>query len=62
MITLQTNEINIERDLKNKKEELDEIYVNKVNGILTRLKMTHLQGNEKNLKCLKKSRNTKSRK
>ena len=28
---------------------MDEIYGNKVNGILTRLKMTHLQGSEKNL-------------
>ena len=44
--TLQTDELNIARDLKKKKkkkEELDEIYGNKANGILTRLKMTHLQ-------------------
>lgn len=60
--TPQTDELNIERDLNNKKEELDEIYGNKVNGILTRLKMTHLHGSEKKFKVPKKSRKTKSRK
>ena len=44
---------NIDRELTDKKEELNEIYKNKIAGILTRLKMTHIQGGEKNINYLK---------
>ena len=52
-VRLQTLENNINNELRNKKEQLEEVYRIKAAGILTRLKMTHLQGSEKNLKYLK---------
>ena len=54
-VRLQTLENNINNELRNKKEQLEEIYRIKAAGILTRLKMTHLQGSEK--KIPKKFRN-----
>ena len=49
----QADSDNIYRELTDKNEELSEIYKNKAAGVLTRLKMTHIQGSEKSIKHLK---------
>ena len=49
----QADSDNIYRELTDKNEELSEIYKNKAAGVLTRLKMTHIQGSEKSNKHLK---------
>ena len=49
----QADSDNIYQELTDKNEELSEIYKNKAAGVLTRLKMTHIQGSEKSIKHLK---------